>query len=176
MQSAELRLYGEARRFTSTIRINQLDDSDSRSKRPIDLRSVIAKRCYTPRMINGVHFVLYSQDAEADRAFFQDVLGFRSVDAGHGWLIFQLPAVEMAVHPRSGDFVQMHANHPLLGSVLYLMCDDLHATMGSLENRKVSCSEVIEAGWGITTTVKLPSGGSIGLYQPRHPTAIALPR
>jgi hypothetical protein len=176
MQSAELRLYGEARRFTSTIRINQLDDSDSRTKRPIDLRSVIAKRCYTPRMINGVHFVLYSQDAEADRVFFQDVLGFRSVDAGHGWLIFQLPAVEMAVHPGSGDFVQMHANHPLLGSVLYLMCDDLHATMRSLENRKVSCSEVIEAGWGITTTVKLPSGGSIGLYQPRHPTAIALPR
>jgi len=68
------------------------------------------------------------------------------------------------------------AEHPLLGAVLYLMCDDLLAAMRSLENRKVSCSEVIEAGWGITTTVKLPSGGSIGLYQPKHPTAIALSR
>jgi len=127
-------------------------------------------------MINGVHFVLYSKAADADRAFFQDVLGFRSVDAGHGWLIFQLPATEMAVHPGSGDFVQMHAEHPLLGAVMYLMCKDLPATIRSLQTKKVSCSEVIEAEWGITTTVKLPSGGSIGLYQPKHPTAIALSR
>jgi hypothetical protein len=54
------------------------------------------------------------------------------------------------------------------------MCDDLRATMRSLQTKKVSCSEVIEAEWGITTTVKLPSGGSIGLYQPTHPTASAL--
>jgi|ERR1700758_4884875 catechol 2,3-dioxygenase-like lactoylglutathione lyase family enzyme len=127
-------------------------------------------------MINGVHFLLYSKDADADRAFFQDVLGFRSVDVGHGWLIFQLPASEMGVHPGGGEFVQMHAEHPLLGAVLYLMCDDLRATMQSLENKKAACSKVIEVEWGITTTVKLPSGGSIGLYQPKHPTAIALSR
>jgi len=104
------------------------------------------------------------------------MFGFRSVDAGHGWLIFQLPTAEMRVHPGSGEFVQMHAEHPLLGAVLYLMCDDLPATIRSLESKKVSCSEVIEAEWGITTTVNLPSGGSIGLYQPKHPTAIALSR
>lgn len=127
-------------------------------------------------MINGVHFLLYSKEPEADRAFFQEVLGFRSVDAGHGWLIFQLPAAEMGVHPGSGEFVQMHADHPLLGAVLYLMCDDLRVTIRSLESKKVSCSEVIEADWGVTTTLKLPSGGSIGLYQPKHPTAIALTR
>ena len=127
-------------------------------------------------MINRVHFLLYGKDAEADRAFFQDVLGFRWVDAGHEWLIFQLPASEMGVHPGSGEFVQMHADHSLLGAVLYLMCDDLCATMQSLERKKVSSSEVVEAEWGITTAVKLPSGGSIGLYQPKHPTAIALSR
>lgn len=127
-------------------------------------------------MINGVHLLLYSKDPEADRAFFHDVLGFRSVDAGHGWLIFQLPASEMGVHPGNGEFVQMHADHPLLGAVLYLMCDDLTSTTRSLESNKVRCTEVIEAEWGITTTVKLPSGGSIGLYQPKHPTAIALSR
>ena len=108
--------------------------------------------------------------------FFQDDLGFRSVDAGHGWLIFQLPVAEMGVHPGSGEFVQMHAEHPLLVAVLYLMCDDLGAMMKSLETKKVSCSGVIEAEWGITTTLKLPSGGSIGLYQPKHLTAIRLPR
>jgi hypothetical protein len=127
-------------------------------------------------VINGVHFLLYSKDPEADRAFFQDVLEFRSVDAGHGWLIFQLPAGEMGVHPGNGEFVQMHAEHPLLGAVLYLMCDDLPKTMRSLDEKKVPCTEVLEAEWGITTTVKLPSGGSIGLYQPKHPTAIALSR
>jgi len=127
-------------------------------------------------VIDGVHFLLYSKDPEADRAFFQDVLGFRSVDAGRGWLIFQLPRAEMGVHPGNGDFVQMHADHPLLGAVLYLMCDDLRSTMQSLKNEKVPCTEVLEAEWGITTTVRLPSGGAIGLYQPKHPTAIALPR
>ena len=146
-----------------------------------DARTALATRCppavlHFPPMINGVHFLLYSKDAEADRAFFQNVLGFRSVDAGHGWLIFQLPAAEMGVHPGSGEFVQMHAEHPLLGAVLYLMCDNLRGTMDSLAKKKADCSEVVEAEWGITTTVKLPSGGSIGLYQPKHPTAIALSR
>jgi hypothetical protein len=125
-------------------------------------------------MITGAHFLLYSKAPDADRAFFRDVLNFRSVDLGENWLIFALPPAEMAVHPGSGEFVQQHAEHPLLGAVLYLMCDDLRATMQSLEARQVACSPVLEAGWGIRTTVRLPSGGEIGLYQPAHPTALGL--
>ena len=123
-------------------------------------------------MINGAHWLLYSKDAEADRAFLRDVLGFRTVDIGHGWLIFGLPPAEMGVHPGSGDFVQEHADHRLLGAVLYLMCDDVRAEIRSLEARNVKCSEVMEAEWGIVTAIPLPSGGAIGLYQPKHATAI----
>ena len=122
-------------------------------------------------MITGAHLLLYSKNAEADRAFFRDVLGFRSVDVGGGWLIFALPPAEMGIHPGSGDFVQLHADQHLLGAVLYLMCDDLKSTTRFLRDHKVECSDVIEAGWGFSTTVPLPSGGRIGLYQPRHPTA-----
>jgi len=82
-------------------------------------------------MIHGAHFLLYSKDPEADREFFRDVLKFRSVDVGHGWLIFALPPSELAVHP--GEFAQKHADHEVQGCVLYLMCDDLAATMQSLE-------------------------------------------
>jgi hypothetical protein len=125
-------------------------------------------------MINGAHFLFYSKDPEADRAFFRDVLEFRYVDAGRGWLIFAMPPAELALHPGSGDFVQQHADHALLGAVLYLMCDDLHATMELLKSRNVACAPVDEAPWGIKTTFRLPSGGEIGLYQPAHPTAIGL--
>jgi hypothetical protein len=123
-------------------------------------------------MITGAHFLLYSKNPEADRAFFRDVLEFRAVDAGGGWLIFALPPAEMGVHPSSDNFVQAHAGHQLLGAVLYLMCDDLPSVMQSLQARNVTCSPVMTAEWGITTTVPLPSGGEIGLYQPTHPTAI----
>jgi hypothetical protein len=123
-------------------------------------------------MITGAHFLLYSKNPEADRAFFRDVLQFRAVDAGGGWLIFALPPAEMGVHPSSDNFVQAHAGHQLLGAVLYLMCDDLPSVMQSLQARNVRCSPVMTAEWGITTTVPLPSGGEIGLYQPKHPTAI----
>jgi len=121
-------------------------------------------------MIHGAHFLLYSKDPEADREFFRDVLKFRSVDVGHGWLIFALPPSELAVHP--GEFAQKHADHEVQGCVLYLMCDDLAATLQSLEKQGVSCTEIEEAPWGNKTTVRLPSGGEIGLYQPRHETAI----
>jgi catechol 2,3-dioxygenase-like lactoylglutathione lyase family enzyme len=110
-------------------------------------------------MINGTHVVLYSEDAEADRAFFRDVLGFPSVDAGHGWLIFGLPAAEAAFHPAEGK-----ARHEL-----YLMCDDLNSEMTALRAKGVECAEVVEARWGSITKVRLPGGGEIGLYQPRHP-------
>jgi hypothetical protein len=123
-------------------------------------------------MIYGAHFLLYSSDPEADRAFLRDVVGFRSVDAGHGWLIFALPPAELAVHPAEGTFVQRHADHDLLGAVLYLMCDDVHAVVRDLRAKKVACSEIVVAEWGLSTTVPLPSGGRLGLYQPTHPTAI----
>jgi catechol 2,3-dioxygenase-like lactoylglutathione lyase family enzyme len=123
-------------------------------------------------MINGVHFLLYSKDAEADRAFVREVLGFHTVDAGHGWSIFGLPPAEMGIHPGDGQFVQQHAEQALLGAVMYLMCEDLAATVRELRTKHVECSETLEAEWGITTTVPLPSGGRVGLYQPKHPTAI----
>lgn len=123
-------------------------------------------------MINGAHFLLYSKDPDADRAFFRDILKWSSVDLGHNWLILRLPPAEMAVHPGSGDFVQQHGEGQLLGIVLYLMCDDLDAVMLSLEAKGVSCSNVMKAEWGSSTTLRLPSGGEIGLYQPTHETAI----
>ena len=125
-------------------------------------------------MINGAHFLLYSRDPEADRAFLRDVLGFRSVDAGGGWLIFALPPAEIAVHPIDDDAPPQNADGQVVGASLYLMCDDLDSTMKSLETRNVLCSEVNEAPWGIVTTFRLPSGGEIGLYQPTHPTAMEI--
>jgi hypothetical protein len=112
-------------------------------------------------VIFGAHLILYSNDADADRRFLAEVLGRRSVDAGHGWLIFALPPAEVAVHP---------ADTP--SAEAYLMCDDLAAEMGSLAARGVACSPVEEARWGSVTKVSLPGGGELGLYQPRHPLAI----
>ena len=123
-------------------------------------------------MITGVHLLIYSTNADADRTFFRDVLQFRSVDAGEGWLIFALPPTEAGIHPSDDKFVQRHAEQDLAGAVLYLMCDDLRATLRSMEAKKVNCSPIIEAEWGITTTVRLPSGAALGLYQPSHLTAI----
>jgi catechol 2,3-dioxygenase-like lactoylglutathione lyase family enzyme len=125
-------------------------------------------------MIIGAHVLLYSKQPEADRAFFRDVLGFPCVDAGHGWLIFALPPAEVAVHPSDGDNSQSHAGHRQLGAVLYLMCDNLQFFIRSLKAKNISCTEVEEEAWGIRTTVRLPSGGEIGLYQPTHPTALGL--
>ena len=115
-------------------------------------------------MISGAHIVLYSKDAEADRSFFRDLLGFKYVDAGHGWLIFALPPAEAAVHP-SGE----NGAHEL-----YFMCDDLKAEMASLAKKGVKCSKVDEARWGSITKMQLPGGGNVGLYQPKHPTALSL--
>jgi len=112
-------------------------------------------------MIFGAHVVLYSMDAEADRAFLADVLGFDSVDAGGGWLIFGLPPAEAAVHPAEAPAAE-----------LYLMCDNLDAEMRALAARGAVCSAVEEARWGSITKIALPSGAEVGLYQPKHPTAI----
>ena len=125
-------------------------------------------------MIFGAHILFYSQEPEADRVFFSDVLGLRSVDVGHGWLIFAMPPAEAAIHPTELDFSQTHAGQQLLGAALYLMCDDLKAEIASLRRKDVECTEVQEAPWGSSTTIPLPSGRSIGLYQPRHETALNL--
>jgi catechol 2,3-dioxygenase-like lactoylglutathione lyase family enzyme len=113
-------------------------------------------------VIFGAHVIVYSKDATADRAFFRDMLGFPSVDAGHGWLIFALPPAEVAVHPDEGD--NRHE--------LYFMCDDLNAQIAELTDKGVQCSDRQEARWGSITKIVLPGGGTIGLYQPRHPTAL----
>lgn len=97
-------------------------------------------------MINGAHFLLYSRDADADRRFLRDVLGFQGVDAGGGRLIFALPPAEIAVHPASESFVQRHAAQELLGAVLYFMCDDLNATLKSLTAKGVIATEIEEEG------------------------------
>ena len=122
-------------------------------------------------MITGAHLLLHSSNAEADRAFFRDVLQFKTVDAGHGWLIFGLPPAEAGIHPQENP-----AATPKDGSMaeatLYLMCDDLRATIKWLESKGCACAPVTDAGWGLTTNLRLPSGANLGLYQPRHPTAI----
>lgn len=123
-------------------------------------------------MINGAHFLLYSANPDADRRFLRDVIGLRGIDSGGGWLIFALPPAELAVHPASENFVQRHAERELLGNILYLMCDDLHSTIDALEEKGASTSEIQRAEWGTSTTIRLPSGGEIGLYQPTHPTAV----
>ena len=115
-------------------------------------------------MISGAHVIVYSKDAEADRAFFRDVLGFKSVDACHGWLIFALPPAEAAFHPSEASDVHE----------LYFMCDDLKSEMESLAKKKVQCSEVHQERWGSITKILLPGGGRIGLYEPKHPTALGL--
>ena len=113
-------------------------------------------------MISGAHMILYSKDAEADRAFFRDVLQFPSVDAGHGWLIFALPPAEAAFHP--GETNGPHE--------LYLLCTDLKSEIQALKEKGVECSKVHEERWGSITRVKLPGGGVVGLYQPKHKLAI----
>ena len=116
-------------------------------------------------MINGAHVILYSTDAEADRLFLRDMLGFAGVDAGAGWLIFKLPPAEIAVHPTDG-----------LGKhEFYLMCDDIEKMLTDLTAKGVKISHpVSDEGWGLLASIKLPSGADLSLYQPRHPTAYSL--
>lgn len=113
-------------------------------------------------MISGSHVIVFSNDAEADRAFLADVLGLPHVDAGGGWLIFALPPSEVAVHPADGA-----ASHEL-----YFMCDDIDATMADLRGKGVEfTTDIAEERWGRVTRMRLPGGGEIGIYEPRHPRA-----
>jgi predicted enzyme related to lactoylglutathione lyase len=117
-------------------------------------------------MITGVHALVHSRCADETRAFFRDVLGLPHVDAGRGWLIFALPPAELAVHPTEGE-----------GRCdLYLMCDDVHATVATLAERGVEfIRPVADAGWGLVTAIRMPDGGELGLYEPRHAVAHAAP-
>ena len=112
-------------------------------------------------MITGAHVILYSADADADRAFLRDLLGTRTVDAGGGWTIAALPPAEVAVHPT--DEAPSHE--------LYLMCDDVETTTAELRGRGVAVDPVTDQGWGLLTGIRLPGGGTLGLYEPRHPVA-----
>ncbi len=113
-------------------------------------------------MIHGAHVIVYSKESEADRAFFRDVLGYSFADAGHGWLIFALPPAEVAVHPSDQNNVHK----------LYLMCDDVHALIAEMTAKGVACTEVHEERWGSITNLTLPGGGTIGVYQPKHPSPL----
>jgi catechol 2,3-dioxygenase-like lactoylglutathione lyase family enzyme len=113
-------------------------------------------------MIYGAHVVLYSADAAADRAFFRDILEYPFVDAGHDWLIFALPPAELAVHP--ADEAGAHE--------LFLMCDDIAAFVVRMTALGVQCAELHTERWGSITKIRLPGGGTLGVYQPSHPSPL----
>ena len=112
-------------------------------------------------MIHGAHIIIYSKDAEADRAFFRDVLKYPSADAGHGWLIFSLPPAEVAVHPSDHEFHE-----------LYLMCDDVQELVAEMARKGIATTAVREERWGLLTQVALPSGSKLGIYEPKHPSPL----
>ena len=109
-------------------------------------------------MIIGAHSIIYSANPEADRAFLRDVLGLPNVDVGEGWLIFGLPPAEVAVHPSNENDVHE----------FYFMCDDVHSFIGKMSARGIACEPAQNMGWGVLTQVRLPGGGKLGVYQPRH--------
>ncbi len=109
-------------------------------------------------MTTGIHFILYSKDAEADKSFFRDVLKLTNVDVGDSWLIFGLPPSELAVHPS-----ETNGQHEI-----YLMCDDIKTFVQQMNKQKIVCSEIKDEGWGQLVQLTLPGGGKIGVYQPRH--------
>ncbi|HEY4289179.1 MAG TPA: hypothetical protein VGN00_18890 [Puia sp.] len=109
-------------------------------------------------MIAGIHFLFYSKDAEADKAFFRDILKFTNVDIGRGWLIFGLPPSELAIHPSENN--DQHE--------IYLMCDDIKIFVEQMTKEKLVCSEIQNQRWGQLVQLTLPSGGKLGVYQPSH--------
>jgi catechol 2,3-dioxygenase-like lactoylglutathione lyase family enzyme len=121
-------------------------------------------------MIAAVHTVLYAHDADAARAFFRDVLGMDSVDAGDGWLIFALPPAELACHPGAGRIAERGEGR----SELFLMCTDVEATRRALEASGVEFVEPIaDQRYGLVTRFLVPGYGAIGLYEPRHASPLA---
>lgn len=125
-------------------------------------------------MITGTHAIVYAEDAERARAFFRDVLGLPYVDAHSGWLIFRLPPAELGIHP-AGAAGDPSTGPPSGHHELYLMCDDVEATVAELTAKGVEFTGPVEnQGFGLLTRLRIPGGGEIGLYQPKHPTAYDL--
>lgn len=112
-------------------------------------------------MISGLHAVIYSSDVEADREFFRDVLGLPYVDSGDGWLIFKAPPTELAVHPAESG-----GSHEV-----YMMCEDIYEFVANAATRGIICSTVSDQSWGLLSTLTLPGGGRIGVYEPKHDRA-----
>lgn len=119
--------------------------------------------------MTGAHIVLYTSNPDADRAFFRDVLHFPFVDAGHGWLIFALPPAEAAFHDSDGHRPDQNDAAKNDKHELFLMCDDIAATLRDLQQKDVPVSAITEQRWGSLATLTLPGGGKVGIYQPRHP-------
>lgn len=118
-------------------------------------------------MISGTHVIIYAEDADRARAFFRDVLGLRNVDAHDGWLIFKLPPAELGIHPTGAPTTGQHE--------FFLMCDDIQARVAELEGKGVEFVRPVEnQGFGLITRMRVPGGGELGLYQPRHPVAYDL--
>ena len=118
--------------------------------------------------INGAHVLLYTSEPEAVRAVFRDIFGWKHVDDGDGWLIFALPPAELGIHPAEGPTFDRGVRHQLT-----LMCDDIIATSQELSSRGIEVrGEPQDEGFGITTTIVLPGGLELMLYEPRHRTAI----
>ncbi len=116
-------------------------------------------------MITAVHNMIFADNADTTRAFLKDVLKLEHVDAGGGWLIFALPPAELGVHPAEGGERPHHQ--------MYLMCDDIHATVADLKKRGVEFTgDIQDQGWGLVTTFRIPGGGNMPLYQPRHASPI----
>jgi predicted enzyme related to lactoylglutathione lyase len=113
-------------------------------------------------MITGIHALIYSKHLDRVHAFLGDVLGLRSIDAGNGRLIYAAPPTELGVHATDGE----------PGHELYLICDDIEATVAALKERGVGATPVDDRGWGLVTTLELPGGEKIGLYEPRHPSPL----
>lgn len=121
-------------------------------------------------MINGFHTIIYSDDSDATRAFFRDVLQWPSIDAGHGWLIFKTKPAELGVHPTAGHDGEVWGTTPMHQSSL--MCDDIEATIAELQAKGVEVdSEIVDQGFGLTTMITVPGAGQMMLYQARHEPA-----
>src|SRR5262245_56661322 len=146
---------------SSASEVNSVKLSVGCSARNSPTRQSTVSTTMEMAMITGMHAVVYTRNAEADRAFFRDVLGFSFVDAGGGWLFFAAPPSELACHP-----AESNGKHEL-----YLMCDDLRAAIAHLGEQGIACGPVSDQGWGLLSTVRLPGGGDLGLYEPHHPTA-----
>lgn len=125
-------------------------------------------------MINGFHTIIYSDDEAATRAFFSDVLGWPSIDAGGGWLIFKTQPAELGVHPTTGPSGEVYGTTPSHQSSL--MCDDIEATVAELREQGVEVADdIIDEGFGLTTMITVPGAGQMMLYEARHDLAHALP-